>query len=94
MAAAAKTYPKHPATYRARLLASLALQEQGKLPEAQELLIDNLYRIPLAPQSSDWRDSLFALRQLCSIARPWNLETQEPAGRRRSARCRSRAATG
>jgi tetratricopeptide (TPR) repeat protein len=59
-----ETAPKHPASYHARLLTSLALQEQGKLPEAQELLIDNLYRFSLAPQSTDWRDSLFALGAL------------------------------
>jgi tetratricopeptide (TPR) repeat protein len=55
-----EAYPLHPATYRARWLASLALQEQGKLSEAAELLIDNLYRHALAPQSSEWRDSLFS----------------------------------
>jgi tetratricopeptide (TPR) repeat protein len=57
-------YPRHPATYQARLLSSQALEEQGKLAEAQELLIDNLYRYSLAPQSADWRDSLFALGTL------------------------------
>jgi TolA-binding protein len=54
-------YPKHPATYQARLLSSLALQEQGKLAEAQELLVENLYGFSLTPQSSEWRDSLFSL---------------------------------
>ncbi len=54
-------YPKHPATYQARLLSSLALQEQGKLDEAQELLVENLYGFSLTPQSSEWRDSLFSL---------------------------------
>jgi tetratricopeptide (TPR) repeat protein len=58
------TFPKHPGTYQARLLSSLALQEKGKLPEAQELLIDNLYRFSLTPESTDWRDSLFALGNL------------------------------
>jgi len=56
-----ETYPRHPVTYRARLLAGLALAEQGKVPEAKELLTDNLYGYSLAPQSVDWRDSLFAL---------------------------------
>ena len=55
------TYSRHPVTYRARLLSSLALVEQGKVAEAQELLSDNLYSFSLAPQSVDWRDSLFAL---------------------------------
>jgi tetratricopeptide (TPR) repeat protein len=59
-----ETFAKHPATYQTRLLSSLALQEQGKLSEAQELLIDNLYHYSLAPQSTEWRDSLFALGSL------------------------------
>jgi TolA-binding protein len=57
-------YPTHPVTYRARLLGALALQNQGKSAEAKELLVDNLYRFSLAPQSTDWRDSLFALGAL------------------------------
>src|SRR6185436_19354572 len=35
-----EVYPKHPATYQARLLSSLALIEQGQLLEAQELLTE------------------------------------------------------
>jgi TolA-binding protein len=61
-----ETYPKHPATYRARILESAALEEQGQLTPAKELLLDNLYRHALTPQSSDWRDSLFALGLLLS----------------------------
>jgi tetratricopeptide (TPR) repeat protein len=57
-------YPNHPATYRARLLGAQALEEQGKIDEAQALLTDNLYKFALTPQSSDWRDSLFALGNL------------------------------
>jgi tetratricopeptide (TPR) repeat protein len=59
-----EAFPKHPASYRARILASLALQEQGQLPQAQELLLDNLYGFSLSPQSSEWRDSLFELGKL------------------------------
>jgi len=55
------TYPKHPMAYRARILASQAHQEKGELPRAKEVLLDNLYRFSLAPQSTEWRDSLFAL---------------------------------
>jgi TolA-binding protein len=55
------TYPRHPVSYRARLLAALAMIEKGQLTAAQELLTDNLYGYSLAPQSVDWRDSLFAL---------------------------------
>jgi len=58
------TYPRHPVSYRARLLAGLALVEKGQLAAAQELLTDNLYGYSLAPQSVDWRDSLFALGSL------------------------------
>ncbi len=57
-------YPNHPATYRARLLSALALEEQGKISEAKELLSDNLYKYSLTPQSADWRDSLYALGNL------------------------------
>ena len=56
--------PKHPATYRARLLESQALIELGKLGPARDLLMDNLYNFSLTPQSSDWRDSLFTLGRL------------------------------
>jgi TolA-binding protein len=54
-------YPRHPVSYRARLLAGVALIEKGQLTTAQELFTDNLYGYSLAPQSVDWRDSLFAL---------------------------------
>jgi TolA-binding protein len=57
-------YPRHPVSYRARLLSSMALVEKGQLPLAHELLSDNLYGFSLAPQSVDWRDSLFALGAL------------------------------
>jgi TolA-binding protein len=53
-------HPQHPASYRARLLASQALVEQGAIDQAKALLTDNLYGQALTPQSDDWRDSLFA----------------------------------
>jgi tetratricopeptide (TPR) repeat protein len=56
-----QSYPTHPMAYRARLLASQAHQEKSALPAAKELLVDNLYRYSLAPQSAEWRDSQFAL---------------------------------
>jgi TolA-binding protein len=59
-----EAFPQHPSAYPARLLSSLALEEQGKLTEAKELLTDNLYRYSLAPQSKDWRDAIFALGEL------------------------------
>ncbi len=57
-------FPRHPASYKARYLASWAQQEQGKLDEAQKLLVDNLYNFSLTPDSAEWRDSLFALGKL------------------------------
>lgn len=57
-------YPNHPATYQARLLAAQALEELGKIEEAKQLLADNLYKYSLTPQSTEWRDSLFALGNL------------------------------
>ena len=57
-------HPKHPATYRARALSSLGYQELGKLTEARQMLVDNLYNYSLTPESSDWRDSLFLLAKV------------------------------
>ncbi len=59
-----ENHPKHPSTYRARYLTSLAYQELGKLAEAKEQLEDNLYKFSLTPDSSEWRDSLFLLGKL------------------------------
>jgi tetratricopeptide (TPR) repeat protein len=56
-----EAFPKHPATYQARLIASQALEALGQREPARELLMDNLYRFALSPQSREWRDSLFAL---------------------------------
>lgn len=57
-------FPRHPASYRARYLASLAEQERGKLDVAGQLLVENLYNHSLTPDSAEWRDSLFALGRL------------------------------
>jgi tetratricopeptide (TPR) repeat protein len=59
-----ESFPHHPSSYQARLLSSFGLQDQDKLTEAQELLIDNLYHFSLTPQSTEWRDSIFALGAL------------------------------
>jgi TolA-binding protein len=64
LASCRDAYPRHPVAYRARLLASTALIEKNQLSAAQELLSDNLYGFSLAPQSVDWRDTLFALGAL------------------------------
>ena len=68
-------FPVHPATYAARRMESQAFAETGKLAEAKELLLDNLYRFSLTPQSDDWRDSLFALGSL-QFRAATDLETQ------------------
>jgi tetratricopeptide (TPR) repeat protein len=39
-------------------------QDVGKITEARQMLVDNLYNFSLTPDSSDWRDSLFALGKL------------------------------
>ncbi|MFO7908080.1 MAG: tetratricopeptide repeat protein [Planctomycetota bacterium] len=54
-----KTFPSHPETYRARLLASHAHRELGELQKAQKLLNDNLHNYSLTPQSRHWKESLF-----------------------------------
>lgn len=57
-------YEKHPASYQARLLSATALQEQGNLDAAREVLGANLFGSALTPQSAEWRDSLFALGRI------------------------------
>lgn len=54
-------FPKHPASYRARLWSAAALDELDRPEEAREMLVDNLYNFALTPQSAEWRDSIFAL---------------------------------
>ncbi|MGI8980754.1 MAG: tetratricopeptide repeat protein [Pirellulaceae bacterium] len=56
--------PRHPATYRARYLASLGYEEAGKVTQARQQLSDNLYNFSLTPSSNDWRDSIFLLGRL------------------------------
>ncbi len=58
------SFPRNPVSYRARMLASHALVEQGKLDEAKKLLHANLWEEDLSPDSVDWRDSMFALANL------------------------------
>lgn len=59
-----KANPKHPSTYRARILASQAFAEKGELAAAKTLLSDNVHHDDLSPQSIEWRDSLFLLGNL------------------------------
>jgi TolA-binding protein len=62
-------FPKHPESYRARILASIAYREKEKgddpqasafenLHKAQALLIDNLHKSSLTPRSRYWQQSL------------------------------------
>jgi tetratricopeptide (TPR) repeat protein len=63
-AAALATDPQHPANYRARILAAQASHEKGDVEQAKASLRANLENESLAPQSLEWRDSLFLLGEL------------------------------
>jgi tetratricopeptide (TPR) repeat protein len=54
-------HPKHPRSYRARLVASRAYLEKDLLDRAKTLLSENLHNDELTPKSVEWRDSLFEL---------------------------------
>ena len=54
-----KYYPKHPESYRARLVASLAYEQLQKNDKAKALLVDNLHNTALTPRSIYWQRSLF-----------------------------------
>ena len=56
-------HPRDAAAYRARLIASQAHAEKGEMEQAEALLDANLNG-HLAPDSIEWRDSLFALGRL------------------------------
>lgn len=55
-----KYFPKHPGSYRARLLISSAYRQTGKLAEAKAPLVDNLHNSALTPRSRYWQESLLA----------------------------------
>ncbi len=67
-----QSYPKHPESYQARLLAShayLQLQQLAEtnrplLQKAKQLLLDNLQNSELTPRSIQWQHSLFAYGKL------------------------------
>lgn len=61
---ALEDYPKHPVTYRARLIAAQAGVQEGKLEQARQWLLDNLENEHLTPKSLEWRDALFALGEV------------------------------
>lgn len=56
--------PKHPLSYRARLVMHEVFVEQNKYAEARKMLVENLEHEALTPQSIEWRDSLFALAEM------------------------------
>lgn len=57
-------HPRDSLRYEARLTAALAHAELNQLPQARQLLDDNLYDGTLAPESPVWRDSLNLLGRL------------------------------
>ncbi|GIW90575.1 MAG: hypothetical protein KatS3mg109_1007 [Pirellulaceae bacterium] len=57
-------YRNDPDAYRARVRAAQALIELGKWQQAEQVLEENLEHEMLAPDSAEWRDSLFLLAQL------------------------------
>jgi tetratricopeptide (TPR) repeat protein len=57
-------FPKHPWSYRARLLASRVWREKGMLPEAKRVLLGNLDHESLTPKSQEWLDSQFSFGRL------------------------------
>ncbi len=59
-----ETYAQHPAAYRARILGAQAHRAKGDLAAARALLRQNIENESLAPQSIEWRDSLFLLGEL------------------------------
>jgi tetratricopeptide (TPR) repeat protein len=58
------SFPKHPATYRARVVAAQAYAEKGRLADAKVLLAANVESDELSPRSAEWRDALFLLGKL------------------------------
>jgi tetratricopeptide (TPR) repeat protein len=61
---AIQNYPRNPGVYAARLLASRIYSELGQGAQAEAMLRANLDGGQLAPESNEWRDSLFALGTL------------------------------
>lgn len=56
--------PRHPDSYRARLLAAQVHGERGELDAARTWLEQNLEQGELQTSSVEWRDSMFALGEL------------------------------
>lgn len=59
-----QAFPKDPAAYHARLLASRAYREKNDIAAAKAMLEANLHHESLTPRSDVWRDSLFAIGAL------------------------------
>jgi TolA-binding protein len=60
-------FPRHPWSYRARILASRVCREKGNVAEAKRILLENLDHESLTPESQEWIDSQFAFGQLLYV---------------------------
>ncbi len=65
-------HPRDIASFRARILASQAYIEKGDTDQARKLLEDNLESSELSWESTEWRDSLFAMGELLYMERKWD----------------------
>jgi tetratricopeptide (TPR) repeat protein len=60
----AEMFPRDAVVHQARLECARAYQQQGRVDQAEKLLMTNLVGGALRPSSPEWRDSLFALGEL------------------------------
>jgi tetratricopeptide (TPR) repeat protein len=60
----AEEFRRHPAAYRARIIAAQAQVELNALSTAEQLLRDNVESDELSPDAAPWRDSLWELSKL------------------------------
>ncbi len=65
-------FPRHPATFQARLLAAKAYFENDAPKAAEQALLDNLQGDDLTPASPEWRESLFDLGRLLFLQQRWS----------------------
>ncbi len=63
-----ESHPHHEAVFRARVLGARAHVDRGETEEAKTLLLKNLDGQEIAPDSREYRDSLFALGELLYLA--------------------------
>lgn len=65
-------FPKNPIRYQARLISSQAAVELDELLAAEAPLLANLENDLLAPESAEWRQSLFDLGRLLYLEQKWD----------------------